>query len=71
MPAANQRWILGKDGKLTSIDKTWQFVKDDAGQLRIDVHHSSMAHSDKRWHRAPCDGPPRVDARRRPCGRAR
>lgn len=34
--------FTGKDGKLTSVDKTWKFVKDDAGQLRIVVHHSSL-----------------------------
>lgn len=34
--------FTGKDGKVTSVDKTWQFVKDDAGNLRIVVHHSSL-----------------------------
>jgi hypothetical protein len=34
--------ITGKDGKVTTVDKTWKFVKDDAGQLRIVVHHSSL-----------------------------
>lgn len=34
--------ITGKDGKLTTVDKTWKFVKDDAGKLRIVVHHSSL-----------------------------
>jgi hypothetical protein len=24
------------------VDKTWKFVKDDAGKLRIVVHHSSL-----------------------------
>ena len=27
--------ITGKDGKVTTVDKTWKFVKDDAGKLRI------------------------------------
>lgn len=34
--------ITGKDGKVTTVDKTWKFVKDDAGKLRIVVHHSSL-----------------------------
>jgi hypothetical protein len=34
--------ITGKDGKITTVDKTWRFVKDDAGKLRIVVHHSSF-----------------------------
>lgn len=34
--------ITGKDGKVTTVDKTWKFVKDDAGTLRIVVHHSSL-----------------------------
>ena len=36
--------ITGKDGKVTTVDKTWKFVKDDAGRLRIVVHHSSLEH---------------------------
>lgn len=31
-----------KAGKVTTVDKTWTFVKDDAGKLRIVVHHSSL-----------------------------
>jgi len=31
-----------KDGKVTTVDKTWTFVKDEAGKLRIVVHHSSL-----------------------------
>lgn len=34
--------ITGKDGKVTTVDKTWQFVRDDAGKLRIVLHHSSL-----------------------------
>lgn len=34
--------LTGQDGKPTTVDKTWKFVKDDAGQLRIVVHHSSL-----------------------------
>ncbi|WP_445940175.1 hypothetical protein [Pseudomonas sp.] len=36
--------FTGKDGAVTSVDKTWMFVKDDAGQLRIVAHHSSLEH---------------------------
>ena len=31
-----------KGGNVTTVDKTWKFVKDDAGQLRIVLHHSSL-----------------------------
>jgi hypothetical protein len=34
-----------KDGNVTTVDKTWQYVKDDAGQLRIVVHHSSLEYA--------------------------
>ncbi len=34
--------ITGKDGKVTTVDKTWGYVKDDAGKLRIVLHHSSL-----------------------------
>lgn len=34
--------ITGKDGAITTVDKTWQFVKDDEGALRIVLHHSSL-----------------------------
>ncbi len=37
--------ITGKDGKITTVDKTWKFVKDDNGKLRIVVHHSSLPFS--------------------------
>jgi hypothetical protein len=37
--------FTGPDGKLTSVDKTWGFVKDDKGALRIVVHHSSLPFS--------------------------
>ncbi|MCX8031596.1 MAG: hypothetical protein N3A59_08490 [Thermodesulfovibrionales bacterium] len=39
--------LTGKDGKVTSVDKTWGFVKDDSGKLRIILHHSSLEYSDK------------------------
>lgn len=37
--------ITGRDGRVTTVDKTWKFVKDDAGRLRIVVHHSSLPFS--------------------------
>lgn len=30
------------DGSVTTVDKTWGFVKDAAGRLRIVLHHSSL-----------------------------
>lgn len=39
--------FTGKDGMVTSVDKTWKFVKDDAGSLRIVVHHSSLEYQGK------------------------
>jgi hypothetical protein len=39
--------ITGKDGKVTTVDKTWGYVKDDAGKLRIVLHHSSLPYSAK------------------------
>lgn len=37
--------ITDKDGKVTTVDKTWKFLKDDSGKLRIVVHHSSLPHT--------------------------
>lgn len=37
--------FTGKEGKVTTVDKTWKFVKDDAGNLRIVVHHSSLEYA--------------------------
>ncbi|TAF10598.1 MAG: hypothetical protein EAZ77_02950 [Nostocales cyanobacterium] len=34
--------ITDKTGKVTTVDKTWQFVKDNNGKLRIVLHHSSL-----------------------------
>ena len=36
-----------KDGKVTTVDKTWEFRKDDRGALRIVVHHSSLQYASK------------------------
>jgi hypothetical protein len=37
--------FTNKDGSVTTVDKTWMFVKDDAGALRIVVHHSSLPYT--------------------------
>lgn len=34
--------ITNSQGQVTTVDKTWKYVKDDAGALRIAVHHSSL-----------------------------
>jgi hypothetical protein len=34
--------ITDKAGKVTTVDKTWTYVKDTTGKLRIVVHHSSL-----------------------------
>lgn len=34
--------ITDTSGKVTKIDKTWGFKRDNAGQLRIILHHSSL-----------------------------
>lgn len=39
--------VTGKDGEITTVDKTWTYVKDDAGKLRIVVHHSSLPYTGK------------------------
>lgn len=37
--------ITNKRGQVTTVDKTWQFVKDPAGALRIVLHHSSLEYA--------------------------
>jgi hypothetical protein len=39
--------ISDKNGKVTTVDKTWQFLKDDNGKLRIVLHHSSLPYTGK------------------------
>ena len=39
--------ITNKEGKVTTVDKTWQYVKDDNGKLRIVLHHSSLPYTGK------------------------
>jgi hypothetical protein len=34
--------LTDKSGKVTTVDKTWGFKKDQAGKLRIVLHHSSL-----------------------------
>ena len=37
--------VTDKDGKLTTVDKSWIFKKSDDGKLRIVLHHSSLPYS--------------------------
>ncbi|MTJ31853.1 hypothetical protein [Aphanizomenon sp. UHCC 0183] len=39
--------ITDKTGKVTTVDKTWQFVRGGDGKLRIILHHSSLPYSPK------------------------
>ena len=39
--------ITDKTGKVTTVDKTWQFIKGNNGKLRIIVLHSSLPYSPK------------------------
>lgn len=39
--------ITNKDGAVVTVDKTWQYVKDQDNNLRIVVHHSSLEYSDQ------------------------
>jgi hypothetical protein len=34
--------LTDKSGKITTVDKTWAFKKDDTGTVRIVLHHSSL-----------------------------
>jgi hypothetical protein len=37
--------ITNADGSVTTVDKTWGFQRDDAGDLRIMLHHSSLPYT--------------------------
>lgn len=37
--------LTDKDGKVTTVDKTWGFKKDDQGKVRIVLHHSSLPYA--------------------------
>ena len=39
--------ITNKSGKVTTVDKTWTYMKDDNGKLRIVLHHSSLPYVKK------------------------
>jgi len=39
--------ITDKDGNVVTVDKSWQFFKDDNGKLRITLHHSSLPYTVK------------------------
>jgi hypothetical protein len=34
-----------KAGQVTTVDKTWGYIKDDNGDIRIILHHSSLPYS--------------------------
>ena len=37
--------MTDKDGKVTTVDKTWGYARDDKGTLRIVLHHSSLPYA--------------------------
>ncbi len=37
--------ITNKDGSVTTVDKTWGFVRDNDGEIKIVLHHSSLPYS--------------------------
>ena len=37
--------VTNDKGEVTEVDKTWGFKKDDAGVIRIVLHHSSLPYS--------------------------
>jgi len=37
--------LTDKNGKVTTVDKTWGWVKDDKSQMRIVLHHSSLEYA--------------------------
>lgn len=37
--------LTNKEGQVTTVDKTWEFIKDENGQLRIVLHHSSLPYT--------------------------
>ena len=45
--ATSMGWVYTQDenGNVSKVDKTWTWRKDDAGNLRIVVHHSSIPYS--------------------------
>lgn len=38
-------FFTDKDGKVTVVDKTWGYVKDSAGNVKIVLHHSSLPYT--------------------------
>lgn len=37
--------LTDKKGNLTKVDKTWAFIKDPNGKIKIALHHSSLPHT--------------------------
>lgn len=38
-------FLTDKKGQVTKVDKTWGFKRDNAGKLRIVLHHSSLPYT--------------------------
>jgi hypothetical protein len=45
--AQTMGWVImtDKSGNVTKVDKTWTFVKDTEGVVRIVSHHSSLPYA--------------------------
>lgn len=39
--------VTDEDGEVTTVDKTWTYIKDDASKLRIVIQHSSLPYTGK------------------------
>ena len=37
--------LTALDGKVTTVDKTWSFLRESDGQVRIVLHHSSLPYA--------------------------
>ncbi|MFN7055937.1 phosphoribosyl-AMP cyclohydrolase [Hyphomonas sp.] len=37
--------LTNKDGSVTTVDKTWGYLRDENGTLRIVLHHSSLPYT--------------------------
>ena len=38
--------LTDRSGAVTEVDKTWGYRRDEAGKLRIVIHHSSLARTE-------------------------
>ena len=39
--------LIDRDGKVTTVEKSWGYKLDDDGNLRIMLHHSSIPYEIK------------------------